>query len=250
MSRELLEYAVDTTGAATLQNEVEKSALLTVVMPVYNEVATVEQVIDRVLGLDIDVELVIVDDGSNDGTRELLSELDREGVKVVLHEKNQGKGAAVRTGYQHAGGEIVTIQDADLELNPDEIPSLLQPILEGTADVVYGSRFVYGWNHRNWLNAFANRFLSGLTNVLYRTKIRDMEACYKVFRTDLLTRFTLRANRFDFEPEITAKLSKMGLKIVELPVSYKPREFTDGKKIHWKDGFEAIWTLVKYRFVD
>ena len=149
MRRELLEYAGDTTGAATLQNEVEKSTLLTVVMPVYNEVATVEQVIDRVMVLGSDVELVIVDDGSTDGTRELLSELDREGVKVVLHEKNQGKGAAVRTGDQHAGGEIVTIQDADLELNPDEIPSLLQPILEGTADVVYGSRFVYGWNHRN-----------------------------------------------------------------------------------------------------
>ena len=173
-----------------------------------------------------------------------------ECVRVILHERNQGKGAAVRTGYQHARGEIVTIQDADLELNPAEIPTLIQPILDGTADVVYGSRFVYGWEHRSLLNAYANRFLSGLTNVLYGTRIRDMEACYKVFRTELLQRFTLRANRFDFEPEITAKLSKMGLKIIELPVSYKPREFTDGKKIHWRDGFEAIYTLVKYRFVD
>lgn len=250
MSRELLEYAGDTARTDILQKGAEKRTLLTVVMPVYNEVGTVVQVIDRVLGLDLDVELVVVDDGSTDGTREVLAELDREGVRVVLQEKNQGKGAAVRAGYQHARGEIVTIQDADLELNPAEIPALLQPILDGTADVVYGSRFVHGWSHRSWINAFANRFLSGLTNVLYGTRIRDMEACYKVFRTELLTRFTLRANRFDFEPEITAKLSKMGLKIVELPVSYKPREFTDGKKIHWKDGFEAIWTLIKYRFID
>jgi glycosyltransferase involved in cell wall biosynthesis len=250
MSQSSLVEAGDTARTGLLEKDVEKSTLLTVVMPVYNEVKTVRMVIDRVLDLDLDVELIVVDDGSTDGTRDVLSNLDDERVRVVFQERNQGKGAAVRTGYQHARGEFVTIQDADLELNPAEIPALLQPILDGTADVVYGSRFVYGWAHRNALNAFANRFLSGLTNVLYGTRIRDMEACYKVFRTELLTHFTLRANRFDFEPEITAKLSKMGLRIVELPVSYKPREFTDGKKIHWKDGFEAIYTLVKYRFVD
>ncbi len=250
MSQNSLVYAGDTDRTGVLEKESETRALLTVVMPVYNEVNTVQQVIERVLGLDLDIELVIVDDGSNDGTRQVLAELEDERVQIVLHERNQGKGAAVRTGYQHARGEIVTIQDADLELNPAEIPALVQPIIDGTADVVYGSRFVYGFNHRSRLNAFANWFLSGLTNVLYGTRIKDMEACYKVFRTELLSRFTLRANRFDFEPEITAKLSKMGLKIVELPVSYKPREFNDGKKIHWKDGFEAIYTLVKYRFID
>jgi glycosyltransferase involved in cell wall biosynthesis len=250
MSQSSLVEAGDTARTGLLEKDVEKSTLLTVVMPVYNEVKTVRMVIDRVLDIDLDIELVVVDDGSTDGTRDVLSNMDDERVRVVLQECNRGKGAAVRTGYEHARGEFVTIQDADLELNPAEIPSLLQPILDGTADVVYGSRFVHGWAHRNALNAFANRFLSGLTNVLYGTRIRDMEACYKVFRTELLTRFTLRANRFDFEPEITAKLSKLGLRIVELPVSYKPREFTDGKKIHWKDGFEAIYTLVKYRFVD
>jgi len=250
MSQNTMVYAGDTAGEDILEKETQKRALLTVVMPVYNEVSTVNQVIDRVLDLGLDVELIVVDDGSTDGTRQVLSAWDDERVRVILHEHNQGKGAAVRTGYQHATGEIVTIQDADLELNPAEIPSLIQPIIDGTADVVYGSRFVHGWNHRSALNAYANRFLSGLTNILYGTNIRDMEACYKVFRTELLQRFTLRANRFDFEPEITAKLSKMGLKIVELPVSYEPREFIDGKKIHWRDGFEAIFTLVKYRFVD
>jgi len=250
MDQDTLVYARETTRTGTLEKTVETKTLLTVVMPVYNEAATVNQVIDRVLGLGLDVELIVVDDGSTDGTREVLSELNDERVRVILQERNQGKGAAVRTGYAHARGEIVTIQDADLELDPGDIPSLIQPIIDGTADVVYGSRFVHGWKHRSALNAFANRFLSGLTNVLYGTRIRDMEACYKVFRTELLQHFTLRANRFDFEPEITAKLSKMGLKIIELPVSYNPREFTDGKKIHWKDGFEAIYTLVKYRFVD
>jgi glycosyltransferase involved in cell wall biosynthesis len=233
-----------------MSKDIERKAWLTIVMPVYNEVETVSKVIDRVINLDMDIELIVVDDGSTDGTREVLKKLEQDEVRIVFHEKNKGKGAAVRTGYQHAKGEFVTIQDADLELNPDEIPSLLKPLLEGTADVVYGSRFVFGFNHRSKLNAFANWFLSGLTNILYGTQVRDMEACYKVFRTELLTKFTLRANRFDFEPEITAKLSKMGLRIVELPVSYKPREFTDGKKIHWKDGFEAIYTLVKYRFID
>ena len=250
MYQNSLIYAGDNGRTGTLERETEKRALLTVVMPVYNEVGTVRQVIDRVLNLELDVELVVVDDGSTDGTRQVLAELDDDRVQVVLHDRNQGKGAAVRTGYQHAKGDLVTIQDADLELNPAEIPTLIQPVLDGTADVVYGSRFVYGWAHRSRLNGFANRFLSGLTNLLYGTRIRDMEACYKVFRTELLQRFTLRANRFDFEPEITAKLAKMGLEIVELPVNYKPREFSDGKKIHWRDGFEAIYTLFKYRFVD
>jgi glycosyltransferase involved in cell wall biosynthesis len=230
--------------------EDEKRVLLTIVMPVFNEAKTVRQVIDRVLALDLDLELVVVDDGSCDGTREILKKLRRERVRVVFHERNKGKGAAVRTGFSQARGEIVTIQDADLELNPLEIPALLEPVVEGTADVVYGSRFMHGWKHRTWVNATANWFLSGLTNFLYGTHIRDMEACYKVFRTEHLKKFELKADRFDFEPEITAKLVKLGLRIVELPITYKPRDFVDGKKIHWKDGFQAIYTLLKYRFVD
>ena len=250
MSQNKLEFAGDAIGTAILEREVEKRTQLTVVIPVYNEVCTVSQVIERVLALDLNVEVIVVDDGSTDGTRQVLSELDNDRMQVVLHQRNRGKGAAVRTGYEYARGEFVTIQDADLELNPDEIPSLLKPLIEGSADAVYGSRFVYGWKHRNALNGFANMFLSSLTNLLFGTRIRDMEACYKVFRTDLLQHFTLRSEGFDFEPEITAKLAKRGCKIVELPVSYKPREFTDGKKIHWRDGFEAIYTLIKYRFVD
>ena len=239
------------TGHANLENgniSSEKSTLLTVVMPVYNEVKTVTTVIERVLSLDIDLDLIVVDDGSTDGTRELLAEFQVARVQVVLQERNMGKGAAVRTGFSHAGGEIVTIQDADLELNPLEIPALLEPILDGSADVVYGSRFMRGWHHRTRVNALANRFLSALTNVLYGTRIKDMEACYKVFRREHLSRFTLKANRFDFEPEITARLVILGLRIVELPITYRPRDFTDGKKIHWQDGFQAIYTLFKYRF--
>ena len=252
MSEELLvlESNTNKSGIEVNSEKTIKQAQLSVIMPVYNEVKTVLEVVDRVLSLQLDVDLIIVDDGSTDGTRETLLKIEDQRVKIVLHDENQGKGAAVRTGYKHATGEIVTIQDADLELNPAEIPALLQPIFEGTADVVYGSRFLFGFNHRSRLNGFANWFLSGLTNLLYGTRIRDMEACYKVFNTSLLTKFTLNANGFDFEPEITAKLSKLGLRIVELPVTYKPREFTDGKKIHWKDGFEAIYTLVKYRFID
>lgn len=230
--------------------ETEKSVLLTVVMPVFNEVNTVLSVVERVLNLDLDLELIIVDDGSSDGTRELLKGYEQERVRVVFHERNMGKGAAVRTGFQHARGEIVTIQDADLELNPLEIPALVEPVVEGTADVVYGSRFIHGFKHRTWVNAAANWFLSSLTNLLYGIRIKDMEACYKVFRREHLRKFELKANRFDFEPEITAKLVKLGFNIVELPITYKPRDFVDGKKIHWRDGFQAIYTLVKYRFFD
>lgn len=228
----------------------ENSTELSVIMPVFNEVKTVITVIDRVLSLDLDLDLIVVDDGSTDGTRDLLLGYEKDRVQIVLHEKNMGKGAAVRTGFHHAGGEIVTIQDADLELDPLEIPALLEPIIEGHADVVYGSRFMRGWHHRTRVNAAANWFLSGLTNVLYGTQIKDMEACYKVFRREHLNNFTLKANRFDFEPEITAKLVKLGLKIMELPITYRPREFEEGKKIHWKDGFQAIYTLFKYRIFD
>ncbi|MGY8827839.1 MAG: glycosyltransferase family 2 protein [Candidatus Latescibacterota bacterium] len=242
--------ATDGKRVVVSYKSAEKSTLLTVVIPVYNESKTILTVIDRVLSLDLDLDVIVVDDGSTDGTRELLANFESDRVQVVLQEVNMGKGAAVRTGFSLAGGEIVTIQDADLELNPLEIPALLEPILEGSADVVYGSRFMRGWHHRTRTNAAANRFLSWLTNVLYGTRIKDMEACYKVFRRQHLKRFTLKSNRFDFEPEITAKLVKLGLKIVELPITYRPRDFTDGKKIHWKDGFQAIYALFKYRFVD
>jgi glycosyltransferase involved in cell wall biosynthesis len=245
-----LNIATNNKRVDTLYQSSENSTVLTVVIPVYNEVKTIMTVIDRVLSLDLDLDVIVVDDGSSDGTRELLEEYNADRVQVVLHEKNKGKGAAVRTGFDQAGGEIVTIQDADLELNPLEIPALIEPVLEGTADVVYGSRFMRGWHHRTRVNATANWFLSWLTNVLYGTRVKDMEACYKVFRREHLKKFTLRANRFDFEPEITAKFAKLGLKIVELPISYKPREFADGKKIHWADGFQAIYTLFRYRFFD
>lgn len=238
------------TPAGMANKATETKVLLTVVVPVYNECDTILRVVNRVLHLDLDLEVIVVDDGSTDGTREQLATIDDERVRVYFHEKNQGKGAAVRTGFSHALGEIVTIQDADLELNPIEIPKLVAPVAAGEADVVFGSRFANGWKHRSLINGWANWFLSTLTNVLFGTKVRDMEACYKVIKREHLQQFELKSNRFDFEPEITAKIAKLGLEIVELPVAYKPREFTDGKKIHWQDGFEAVYTLFKYRFFD
>ena len=236
--------------ARTINKGTETQVMLTVVVPVYNECDTILRVVNRVLHLDLDLEVIVVDDGSTDGTREQLSTLDDDRVRVFLHEKNKGKGAAVRTGFSHALGDIVTIQDADLELNPVEIPNLVAPVASGEADVVFGSRFVNGWKHRSLINGWANWFLSTLTNLLFGTKVRDMEACYKVIKREHLDQFELKSDRFDFEPEITAKIAKLGLEIVELPVAYNPREFTDGKKIHWQDGFEAVYTLFKYRFSD
>lgn len=225
---------------------------ISVVMPVYNEANTIQEIIRRVLATGLVSELVIVDDGSKDGTRDLLAGMNgRDGIRVILHEKNQGKGAAVRTGIQAATGEIVIIQDADLEYNPREYPNLLKPLEEGIADVVYGSRFL-GAARRPILfwNMVANKILTFLTNILYNNILSDMETGYKVFRREMIKDIPLHARRFDFEPEFTAKILKRHIRIYEVPIAFNPRDYSEGKKIKMRDAFEAVWALLKYRFVD
>ena len=225
---------------------------LSVIIPVYNEKKTVQELIHRVQAMNMASEIVIVDDGSIDGTREILAELDgKDKVRVILHEKNQGKGAAVRTVIQAAKGDVMLIQDADLEYDPREYPNLLKPIEEGNADVVYGSRFL-GAPHRAILfwNMVANKLLTLMTNILYNNILTDMETGYKVFRREVVADMPLRANRFDFEPEFTAKILKKRVRVYEVAISFNPREYGDGKKIGVWDAFEAVWALLKYRFVD
>ncbi|MBX9878488.1 MAG: glycosyltransferase family 2 protein [Candidatus Obscuribacterales bacterium] len=230
---------------------------VSVLMPVFNEVKTLTQVLESVSSANycgLDKEIVLVDDGSTDGTRELLASLDtgKYSARVFFHEKNQGKGAALRTAQGHAEGDIILIQDADLEYSPKEYPNLLQPILEGHADVVYGSRLSGGSVTRafNFTHYLGNKFLTLLTNILYNCTITDMETCYKVFKAPVFKKVIIRSNRFDFEPEITAKILKQGVRIYELPISYYGRDYSEGKKITWVDGFGAIWALIKFRFVD
>ncbi|PKN93370.1 MAG: glycosyl transferase [Chloroflexi bacterium HGW-Chloroflexi-6] len=225
---------------------------LSVIIPVYNEKNTVREIVRRVQATGLAWEILLVDDGSKDGTREILAELDgKDGVRVILHEKNQGKGAAVRTGLQNALGDVLLIQDADLEYDPREYPGLLKPIEEGLADVVYGSRFL-GAPHRAILfwNMVANKLLTLMTNILYNNILTDMETGYKVFRREIVQDMNLRANRFDFEPEFTAKILKRHVRLFEVPISFNPREYSEGKKIGLRDAFEAVWALLKYRFVD
>ncbi len=225
---------------------------LSVIIPVYNEKNTVREIVRRVQATGLAWEILMVDDGSKDGTREILAELNgKDGVRVILHEKNQGKGAAVRTGLQNALGEVLLIQDADLEYDPREYPNLLKPIEEGMADVVYGSRFL-GAPHRAILfwNMVANKLLTLMTNILYNNILTDMETGYKVFRREIVQDMKLRANRFDFEPEFTAKILKRNVRLFEVPISFNPREYSEGKKIGLRDAFEAVWALLKYRFVD
>ncbi len=224
---------------------------VSVVVPVYNERATLETVLERLEQVPLDLEVLVVDDGSTDGTRDLVRELEsRYGLKVILHERNRGKGAAVRTGLEACTGDVVVIQDADLEYLPSEYPLLLRPILMGHADVVYGSRFLgthrvfYFWHYAG------NRFLTLLTNLLYNTMLTDMETCLKMFRVEVIRGMPLHSNGFDIEPEITAKVFKRGWRVYETPISYFGRGYEEGKKIGWRDGFRAIWALVKYRFVD
>jgi glycosyltransferase involved in cell wall biosynthesis len=221
-------------------------------MPVYNEKNTVEEMIGRVLAVPgIRTELIVVDDASRDGSREIVERLAREkGFRVLLHERNQGKGAAVRRGIDAATGHIIVVQDADLEYSPEEYPELIDLIIKGKADAVFGSRFI--GRHRCFLftHYLANLFLNLVTNVLYNTTMTDMETCFKAVRAELLKSLTLRSNRFGIEPEITAKLFKRGARVYEVPITYEGRDYAEGKKITWRDGFPALWSLIKYRFVD
>jgi glycosyltransferase involved in cell wall biosynthesis len=225
---------------------------LSVIIPVYNEVGNIEEILKRVKATQQAAEIIVVDDGSQDGTRDILKKLDgREKVRVILHETNQGKGAAVRTGMDAAAGEILLIQDADLEYDPRDYPVLLRPLEEGIADVVYGSRFL-GGPHRvaMYWHMVANKLLTFMTNILYNTILSDMETGYKVFRRKVVDGMKLRSKRFDFEPEFTAKVLKRNYRIYEVPISFNPRDYSQGKKIKLKDAFAAVWTLLKYRFVD
>lgn len=225
---------------------------LSVIIPVYNEVESIAEIVRRVHAVRQAWEVIVVDDGSSDGTRAVLAKLDgRDGLRVILHEKNQGKGAAVRTGIGAAHGDVLLVQDADLEYDPRDYPLLLKPIKEGVADVVYGSRFLGGPRRvvMFW-HMVANQLLTLMTNVLYNTILSDMETGYKVFRREVVEGMTLRAKRFDFEPEFTAKVLKRHYRIFEVPISFNPRDYSQGKKIKLKDAFEAVWTLLKYRFVE
>jgi len=224
---------------------------LSVIVPVFNERNTVAEIVRQMRAVDLPVEreIVIVDDGSGDGTRDVLSQLADSTVHVVLHPHNRGKGAAIRTGLTQVTGDLVLIQDADLEYDPDDWPKLLAPILKGRAQVVYGSRFTGERRNMLFLHWIGNRFLSLLTNVLYNTTLSDMETCYKLFDRELIDSIDLRSERFDFEPEITAKILRRGIRIYEVPISYSGREFDEGKKITWRDGVVAVKTLVKYRFL-
>jgi glycosyltransferase involved in cell wall biosynthesis len=224
---------------------------LSIIIPAYNEESTIKEVLDTVKKVDIrdiEKEIIVIDDGSNDNTRELL--LGEKGIRKIFHKKNSGKGNAIRTGLKYATGDIIIIQDADLEYDPNEYSKLLKPILEGKTKVVYGSRFLRKHKARYKAYYLGNKLLSLLTCLIYFRKVSDMETCYKVFRREVIEDMKLRAKRFDFEPEITAKIIKKGYKIIEIPIWYKCRDFKEGKKISWKDGVKAIWYLLKYRFVD
>lgn len=224
---------------------------LSIVMPVYNEKDTIQEIAARVLKTDtgLEKELIIVDDFSVDGTREILEKIKDPQVRVFFHPKNMGKGAALRTGFSQASGDIVLIQDADLEYDPREYSKLLEPILDGRADVVYGSRFL-GGPHRVlfFWHYVANKMLTAFSNVLSNMNLTDMETCYKVFKKDVLSRIRLKSDRFGFEPEVTIKVAKLKCRVYEVPISYSGRDYSEGKKIGWKDGVAAIFHMLRYKF--
>lgn len=230
---------------------------LSVVVPVYNEKTTVKEIINRIKAVDLDKEIILVDDGSTDGTREVLKELEGGNIRIFFNKKNQGKGAALRTGFSKATGDYVIVQDADLEYDPQDYHKLLRLINSGEVKIVYGSRFmgkrkrdVYKKGNMLFLHLLANKILTFVTNILYGAKLTDMETCYKLIPREVIQTINIRSNGFNFEPEITAKLLKRGYKIYEVSISYSGREIREGKKISFKDGFQALWTLIKYRFVD
>lgn len=230
--------------------DVPEFKTLSVIVPVYNERNTVAEIVRRMRKVDLplDLEIVMVDDASHDGTADILKALEDSTVQVVQHPANAGKGAAIRTGLGHVRGDLVLIQDADLEYDPDDWPKLLAPVLKGKAQVVYGSRFTGERRNMLFTHWVGNRFLSLVTNLLYNTTLSDMETCYKLFDRRVLDGITIDSNRFDFEPEITAKVLRRGYRIYEVPISYAGREYDEGKKITWKDGFRALWVLARYRF--
>jgi glycosyltransferase involved in cell wall biosynthesis len=226
-----------------------RDPLLSVVMPVYNERHTIEEIIRRVLAVPLRIQLIVVDDYSTDGTRDILSKLNEElSFQLVLKPRNEGKGSALRRGFAAATGDILVIQDADLEYSPEEFPELIDLICTGRADVVYGSRFL--GRHRVFLftHYLGNRFLTFVTNVLYNTMLTDMETCYKVMRIEVMRSMTLRSNSFAIEPELTAKIFKRGFRVYEVPITYDGRGYEEGKKIGWRDGVVALWALLRFRF--
>lgn len=226
---------------------------LSIIMPSYNEAATVGAVLDRVLAVDlgpIAKEIIVVDGLSTDGTKEVLERYARAGRVRVIHEgERRGKGRALRTGLAHATGDLVIFQDADLELDPQEYPTLLEPILRGKADVVFGSRFLLNGFKGSRLNQFGNRLVTVLVNALYGSRLSDVETCYKMFRRDLLARLTLRCDRFDFDPEVTIGILRLGIRIHEVPITYAPRTIAEGKKLRWSAGFDALRVIVRLRWM-
>jgi len=238
------------TTVAPYADDTQKLTL-SVIIPCYNEFETLEKVIARVRAVEMASEIVIVDDGSTDGTRDILTRLEAEkhdDLHIIYHQHNLGKGAALITGFKEATGDILLIQDADLEYDPRDYPKLVQPIEEGVATVVYGSRFLGGPRKAmNFWNMVANKILTLVTNILYNAILSDMETCYKVFRREVVQDMKIHARGFEFEPEFTAKVLKKGIRIYEVPISYNGREWDEGKKIKWTDAPKALWTLVKYR---
>jgi glycosyltransferase involved in cell wall biosynthesis len=225
--------------------------LLSVVMPVYNERQTIDEIIRRVMTVPVRLELIVVDDCSTDGTRDVLQTLQAQyGFKLILQPKNGGKGSALRRGFRDVTGDVMVIQDADLEYSPEEYPELIALISQGRADVVYGSRFI--GRHRVFLftHYAGNRLLTLITNVLYNTMLTDMETCYKMMRTEVLRSMTLESDGFGIEPEMTAKIFKRGYRVYEVPITYDGRGYEEGKKITWRDGLIALWVLIKYRFTE
>jgi glycosyltransferase involved in cell wall biosynthesis len=267
LEHERREWLIKNLGEALCRKigvyRIPPELVLSVVIPVYNEKATVREIIRRVRAVPINKQIIIVDDCSRDGTREVLRELaEREAdLTIVFHEVNQGKGAALRTGFQHATGDVVIVQDADLEYEPEQYPELLQPIVEGKADVVFGSRFI-GETHRvlYFWHSVANKGLTLLSNMLTNLNLTDMEVCYKLFRREIIQGITLKSNRFGFEPEVTAKVARFRMpaedggwrncRIYEIPVSYHGRTYREGKKIGIKDGFQALYCIVRYALAD